>query len=67
VEALGIPLVTPRNRHAGIVAVRPADAVGTSARLDAATVAHSVREGTIRLAPHCYTTAEEIDVALGAL
>jgi cysteine desulfurase/selenocysteine lyase len=63
----GIPLVTPRARHAGIVSVRPADAVAASARLTAARVAHSVREGTIRLAPHCYTTLEEIEVALGAL
>lgn len=65
--ALGIPLVTPRGRHAGIASVRPADAPAASARLTEARVAHSVREGTIRLAPHCYTTADEIRVALAAL
>ena len=65
--ARGIPLVTPRARHAGIASVRPVDAAAASARLTAARVAHSVREGTIRLAPHCYTTREEIDIALGAL
>jgi selenocysteine lyase/cysteine desulfurase len=63
----GIPLVTPRGRHAGIASLRPADAAAASARLTAARVAHSVREGTIRLAPHCYTTPEEIIVALDAL
>jgi selenocysteine lyase/cysteine desulfurase len=63
----GIPLVTPRARHAGIVSVRPADAVAASARLTAARVEHSVREGTIRLAPYCYTTLDEIEVALDAL
>ena len=66
-RARGIPLVTPRARHAGIASLRPADAGAASARLHAARVAHSVREGTIRLSPHCYTTAEEVDVALDAL
>ncbi|HET7189336.1 MAG TPA: hypothetical protein VFI52_14395, partial [Gemmatimonadaceae bacterium] len=63
----GLALVTPRARHAGIASVRPADAAGVSERFNAARVAHSVREGTIRLAPHCYTTNEEIRIALRAL
>ena len=63
----GIALVTPRARHAGIASLRPADAAAASARLKAARVDHSVREGTIRLAPHCYTTRDEIEVALDAL
>jgi selenocysteine lyase/cysteine desulfurase len=65
--ARAVPVVTPRARHAGIAAVRPADAAAASARLTAARVAHSLREGTIRLAPHCYTTSEEIELALDAL
>lgn len=65
--ARGIAIVTPRERHAGIASVRPADAAAASARLTAAKVAHSVREGTIRLAPHCYTTSEDIAAALRAL
>jgi cysteine desulfurase/selenocysteine lyase len=65
--ALGIPLVTPRARHAGIASVRPADAAATSARLNSARVAHSLREGTIRLAPHCYTTSEDVGTAVAAL
>jgi selenocysteine lyase/cysteine desulfurase len=63
----GVTLVTPHARHAGIVSVRPADATAASARLTAARVAHSVREGTIRLSPHCYTTDAEVEVALDAL
>ena len=63
----GLALVTPRERHAGIASVRPADAAAASGRLNAARVAHSVREGTIRLAPHCYTTSDEIRIALRAL
>jgi cysteine desulfurase/selenocysteine lyase len=66
-DALGIPIVTPRSRHAGIVSLRPADAVASSGRLNAARVAHSLREGTIRLAPHCYTTSDECRIALHAL
>jgi selenocysteine lyase/cysteine desulfurase len=65
--ALRIPLVTPRTRHAGIASFRPSDAAAASARLDAARVAHSVREGTIRLAPHCYTSDADIQIALQAL
>lgn len=63
----GIPLVTPREAHAGIACLRPDNAVAASARLDEARVSHSVREGTIRLAPHCYTTAGDIEAALAAL
>jgi selenocysteine lyase/cysteine desulfurase len=63
----GIAVVTPRARRAGIVSLRPADAMATSARLTAARVEHSVREGTIRLAPYCYTTLDEIQAAVAAL
>lgn len=66
-ERADVPLVTPRDRRAGIVTVCPHDLQAASARLDEAKVLHSVREGTIRLAPHCYTTPSEIDVALAAL
>lgn len=63
----GLSIVTARTRHAGIAAVRPPDSAAASARLTAVRVAHSVREGTIRLAPHCYTTTDEVIVALQAL
>lgn len=65
--ALGIPLVTPRESHAGIACLRPGDASAASASLDDARVSHSVREGTIRLAPHCYTTTADTAAALAAL
>ena len=64
---LGIPLVTSHVFHGGIASVRPSDATSASARLEAAGVIHSVREGTIRLAPHCYSTDEDIAVALQAM
>jgi selenocysteine lyase/cysteine desulfurase len=65
--ARGIPLVTSHDFHGGVASVRPADARAASARLDDAGVIHSVREGTIRLAPHCYTTDNDIERALTAL
>lgn len=64
-----VTLVTPPHpsRRAGIVSLITADSAASSARLHAAGVAHSLREGAIRLAPHVYTTSEEIQRALTAL
>ncbi len=64
-----VSLVTPRDpaRRAGLLAFRTADAHASSARLKAARVAHAVREGCVRLAPHFYNTVEELDAALAAL
>lgn len=66
-ERAGVEVVTPAARRAGIVTLRPRDVRATSARLRDAKVVHSVREGTIRLSPHCYTTSDEIRIALAAL
>ena len=64
-----VTLVTPVDaaRRAGIVSLRLADALAASARLRAAGVAHSVREGAVRLSPHGYNSAADVDRALGAL
>ncbi len=63
----GLRLATPHDFHGGIASVRPRDAAATSAHLKAEGVIHSLREGTIRLAPHAYTTAGDIDRTLAAL
>lgn len=63
----GIAIVTPRASVAGMASLRPTNPLRASERLNAARVAHSVREGTIRLAPHCYTTRDDVQVALQAL
>ena len=65
----GVRLVTPdaADRRAGIVSLAPADPTAASRRLTAAGVSHSLREGAIRLSPHCYNTASEVDAALAAL
>ncbi len=64
-----IELVTPASpeRHAAIVSVRPRDPRAASDRLTAANVAHSLREGAIRLSPHFYNTREEVQRVLDLL
>ena len=64
-----IALVTPadRARRAGIVAVAPRDPVAATRRLAEAGVAHSLREGAIRLSPHFYNTPRELERALSIL
>lgn len=68
-SARQVRLITPSaaERRAGIVSVAPAEPTAASARLTSAGVIHSLREGAIRLSPHCYTTVEEIDRALALL
>jgi cysteine desulfurase/selenocysteine lyase len=63
-----VELVTPcaREQRAAIVSIRPRDATRTSEQLRQAGVAHSVREGAIRLSPHWYNTAREVERALDA-
>jgi cysteine desulfurase/selenocysteine lyase len=64
-----VELVTPADptRRAGIVAVRPSDSRAASARLNAAGVAHALRESGIRLSPHFYNTREEVERALSII
>jgi cysteine desulfurase/selenocysteine lyase len=61
-----VDLVTPADasRRAAVISVRPRDARAASARLTAARIAHSLREGAIRLSPHFYNTADEIERTL---
>jgi selenocysteine lyase/cysteine desulfurase len=68
-ERQGVKLVTPADpsERAGVVSVRVNEPVEASAMLRANGVPHSLREGMIRLAPHFYTSSEEIDRALGLL
>lgn len=64
-----VTLVTPRDRtrRAGVLTFRVADTAAATARLAAAKVDHVVREGCVRLSPHFYNTADELDLALGLL
>ena len=68
-ERAGVRLVTPPEprRRAGIVSVKPSSAASASERLTALGMSHSLREGAIRLSPHCYNTPAEIGRAVDAL
>jgi selenocysteine lyase/cysteine desulfurase len=65
----GVALAAPAKpgAHAAIVSLRVPDPEAASARLTAANVAHSLREGAIRLSPYFYNTQDEIDRALRLL
>jgi cysteine desulfurase / selenocysteine lyase len=64
-----VRLVTPADpaRRAGVLAIAPRDPVGASAALNEAKISHSLREGAIRLSPHCFNTKEEMGRALELL
>ncbi|MDB4873583.1 MAG: hypothetical protein JWM41_29 [Gemmatimonadetes bacterium] len=64
-----VELVTPddRARRAAIISVKPSDPMAASQRLTAAGVAHSLREGAIRLSPHFYNTSAEVRRALDVI
>lgn len=58
----GIPLATPQDgRSAGTLALRPTDPAATHASLRAGAIHCSVREGVVRLSPHCYNTMQEME------
>ncbi len=58
----GVRLASPGgDRGSGMLCLAPADPGATMQRLQAAGVMCSLREGAIRLSPHCYTTREEME------
>jgi len=68
-RAAGIPLLTPAapNRRAGIISLRPGAADRASARLKEKGIAHSFREGAIRLSPHIYNTVDDVHAAMALI
>lgn len=57
----GVRVMSPRgDRSSGMVCLSAEDLPDGLAALKAAGVATSVREGALRLAPHCYNTIEEM-------
>lgn len=64
-----VRLVTPASssHRAGVVSFAPTALDEMAARLKQAHVTFTVREGAIRLSPHCYNTMGEIDRVLGLL
>jgi cysteine desulfurase / selenocysteine lyase len=64
-----VRLVTPADpaKRAGVLAIAPRDPVGASKALSEAKIFHSLREGAIRLSPHCFNTSAEMRRALDVL
>jgi len=64
-----VTLVSPRDlaRRAGVFAFAPQDIDGAHARLKRGSVTCGIREGAIRLAPHCYNTVGEMDRVVAML
>jgi selenocysteine lyase/cysteine desulfurase len=64
-----VEIVTPSDPayHAGIVSLRPRAPAKASAALSGANVAHSLREGAIRLSPYFYNTEDEVERVLARL
>ncbi|HLB08091.1 MAG TPA: hypothetical protein VK617_01055, partial [Gemmatimonadaceae bacterium] len=53
--------------RAGVLAIAPRDPVAASEALTEARIFHSLREGSIRLSPHCFNTSAEMRRALDVL
>ena len=64
-----VRLVTPAviSRRAGVVSFAPDDVAAMAGRLRDSHVIHTVREGAVRLSPHCYNTPDEIRAVLDLL
>lgn len=64
-----VKIVSPRERErrAGVFAFTPHDIDGAHARLKRGSVTCGIREGAIRLAPHCYNTIEELNRVIALL
>lgn len=67
-QSTGVPLTSPTGSHgSGIVCLAPPDVERAYRRMCGAGVIASLREGAIRLSPHCYTTVEEMERVVEAL
>jgi selenocysteine lyase/cysteine desulfurase len=61
-DAAAVPVTSPRDaRGSGIVCVAPPQVAEAHRRLKAERIICSLREGSIRLSPHCYTTLAEME------
>lgn len=64
----GVRVVSPAGpRSSGILAIAPPDLGGAFHALKRAGVVCTMREGAIRLSPHCYNTVEEMERVAGLL
>lgn len=64
IEDLGLRLRTPRDRHAAIVTFEHKDPYDLAEKLRSRGIVVSPRPGIIRVSPHLYNTADEIEAFL---
>jgi selenocysteine lyase/cysteine desulfurase len=67
VDAHGWNLVTPRNRHGAMLAVESTDAEKLVERLYQRGIILTQRDGNIRIAPHFYNNAADVDRLVAGL
>jgi selenocysteine lyase/cysteine desulfurase len=64
----GIPIASPTDAaRPCTLSLRPTDPAALVAKLDAQGIVCSLREGLVRLTPHCYNTLEEMEKVAGLL
>lgn len=66
-DRYGVPVLTPRDRHAGIVTLVPQDAPALAAALANQGVTVTARGATIRVAPHVGTRDDTLQMLADAL
>ncbi len=67
-ERSGVRVVSPKGSHgSGILCVAPTNVGEAFRALKAARIICSLREGSIRLSPHAYNTAEEMERVVSVL
>ncbi len=68
-DELGARLVTPRSaeNRGALMCVKSTDVGALVAALDRAGIVTSERDSNLRIAPHAYNTAEDVDAVLAAL
>jgi len=68
-ERRGVRVVSPTDplHRSAIVCVAPSHPAEAHRRLKRAGIICSLREGAIRVAPHCYNTLEEMEKVVGVL
>jgi selenocysteine lyase/cysteine desulfurase len=67
VDAHGWQLVTPRDRHGAMLAIRSRDSATLVQRLEQRNIILTERDGNIRIAPHFYNNAADVDTLVTAL
>lgn len=67
VDAHGWQLVTPRDRHGAMLAIRSTDAPTLVQRLGERGIILTDRDGNIRVAPHFYNNADDVEKLVTAL